>query len=93
MTANGIGSLPFYYADRARSYPTAARVFEFLDPLCSMAVFHAGDPLTVSAPAFDLLQRQILSLLEVSAPTSRSSGLPEHHAERVTRPAERRIIG
>jgi len=65
MTAEAIASLPLYYEDRACSYPTAARVFELLDPLYSTAVFHAGDLLTVSAPAFDLLQRQILSLLRV----------------------------
>jgi transposase len=65
MAAEGIASLPLYYEERACSYPSAARVFEILDPLCSTAVFHTGDLLTVSAPTLDPLQRQILSLLNV----------------------------
>jgi hypothetical protein len=69
MAAEGIASLPLYYEDRACSYPTAARVFELLDPLCSTAVFHAGELLTVSAPTLDPLQRQVLTLLKVPHPT------------------------
>ena len=65
MAAEGIASLPLYYEDRACSYPTAARVFELLDPLCHTAVFHAGELLTVSAPTLDPLQHQILSLLKI----------------------------
>ena len=65
MAASGIASLPLYYEDRACAAPTAARVFELLEPLCTTAVFHAGDLLTVSPPTLDPLQRQILSLLKV----------------------------
>ena len=65
MAAEGIASLPLYYEDRSCSYPTAARIFELLDPLCSTAVFHAGELLTVSAPTLDPLQRQVLTLLKV----------------------------
>jgi transposase len=65
MAAEGIASLPLYYEDRACAAPTAARIFEILDLLCSTAVFHAGVLLTVSPPTLDPLQRQILSLLKV----------------------------
>jgi transposase len=66
MAARSIASLPLYYEDRACSAPTAARVFELLEPLCMTAIFHAGDLLTVSPPTLDPLQRQILTLLKVS---------------------------
>ncbi|MGH9069345.1 MAG: IS1634 family transposase [Acidimicrobiales bacterium] len=68
MAARGIPHLPLYYEDRACAAPTAARVFELLEPLCSTVILHAGEPLTVSPPALDPLHKQILGLLKV--PTS-----------------------
>jgi hypothetical protein len=60
-----ISALPLYAEDWARTTPTAVRVFELLDPLCSTVVFHAGQRLTVVPPSLDPLQRQILTLLKV----------------------------
>ncbi|MGH9054772.1 MAG: IS1634 family transposase [Acidimicrobiales bacterium] len=68
MAATGIDSLPLYYEDRACAAPTAARVFELLEPLCATAVFHAGELLALSPPPLDPLHRQLLGLLKV--PTS-----------------------
>jgi hypothetical protein len=65
MTAKGIANLPLYYEDRACSAPTAARVFELLEPLCATAILHGDEPLVLHAPQPDPLQRKILSLLKV----------------------------
>lgn len=66
MATKDIEALPLYYEDRTCSAPTAARVFELLDPLCLTTVTHAGELLTVIPPRLDALQRQLLSLLKVS---------------------------
>lgn len=68
MATKDIEALPLYYEDRACTAPTAAPVFELLDPLCLTTVTHAGELLTVIPPTLDALQRQLLSLLKV--PTS-----------------------
>lgn len=68
MAASGITSLPLYYEERACNAPTAARVFELLDPLCHTTVFHGDELLTVAGPAIDSLQRQILTLLKIPHP-------------------------
>jgi len=68
MAAQEIPSLPLYYEDRACATPSAARVFELLEPLCATAVSCAGELLALVPPAPDPLQRQILRLLGV--PTS-----------------------
>lgn len=68
MAAKDIRSLPLYYEDRGCATPTAARVFELLEPLSATVVSHASELLAVCAPTLDPLQRQILSLLKV--PTS-----------------------
>jgi transposase len=65
MAAQAIPNLPLYYEDRACATPSAARVFEVLEPLAATAVFHAGTLLSVTAPALDPLQRQLLGLLGV----------------------------
>ena len=65
MVAKGVASLPLYYEDRACAAPTAARVFELLEPLSATGVCCAGELLVISAPEPDPLQRQILSLLKV----------------------------
>ncbi|MGH2867717.1 MAG: IS1634 family transposase [Solirubrobacteraceae bacterium] len=65
MAAGHIKALPLYYEDRACTAPTAARVFELLEPLSSTSILHAGELLTVAAPTLEPLQRQILSLLKV----------------------------
>lgn len=67
MTANNIASLPLYYEDRACTTPSAARVFELLEPLCATVISHAGEPLAVTPPSLDPLQRQILRLLGLPA--------------------------
>lgn len=80
MAAKRIDSLPLYYEDRACRAPTAARVFELLEPLCTTAVFHAGEPLALSPPTLDPLQHQVLALLGVPAsayrPARRASARP-----------------
>lgn len=68
MAAQEIPSLPLYYENRACATPSAARVFELLEPLCATAVSCAGQLLALVPPAPDPLQRQILRLLRV--PTS-----------------------
>ncbi|MDQ6783626.1 MAG: IS1634 family transposase [Actinomycetota bacterium] len=73
MAAKAIPSLPLYYEDRACSTPTAARVFELLEPLSSTAVSHAGELLAVSPAALDPLQAQILNLLNVPQAAYRSA--------------------
>lgn len=65
MATKAIAALPLYYEDRACATPTAARVFEVLEPLAATAVLHAGTLLTVTAPTPDPLQRQLLALLAV----------------------------
>jgi transposase len=65
MVDKGIADLPLYYEDRACAAPTAARVFEVLEPLAATVVSHAGALLTVAAPNLDPLQRQLLGLLGV----------------------------
>lgn len=65
MAAKGIASLPLYYEDRACPAPTAARVFELLEPLSATGVYCAGELLIFLPPKPDPLQRQILSLLKV----------------------------
>jgi transposase len=65
MTAKEIPSLPLYHEDRACATPTAARIFEILEPLCATIVTHAGEHLATSAACLDPLQRKILSLLRV----------------------------
>jgi hypothetical protein len=65
MAAQAIPSLPLYYEDRACATPSAARVFEVLEPLAATAVSHAGTLLTVTVPVLDRLQRQLLALLGV----------------------------
>jgi hypothetical protein len=75
MVANEIKSLALYYEDRACAAPTATRVFELLQPLVTTTVSHAGEVLSVLAPALDPLQEQILTLLEVSLDTYRPASL------------------
>lgn len=65
MAAKGIDSLPLYYEDRACKTPTAARVFELLDPLTCITVYHDGEALAAIEPALDPLQKQLLSLLKI----------------------------
>lgn len=65
MVAKGIDSLPLYYEDRACKTPTAARVFELLDPLARTTVLHDGVALTTIQPALDSLHKQLLSLLKL----------------------------
>jgi len=47
MAAKGIASLPLYHEDRPCKAPTAARVFELLDPLTTTTVLHDGQILTL----------------------------------------------
>jgi transposase len=65
MAGKGVASLPLYYEDRACAAPSAARVFEVLEPLCATSVFCGGHLLATVPPELDPLQRQILGLLRV----------------------------
>jgi len=76
MAAKTITALPLYHENRACAAPTAARVFELLEPLGSTVVLHAGKRLTVVPPTLDPLQRQLLSLLKVPS----SAYLPSRRA-------------
>lgn len=73
MVAAHVDSLPLYYEHRPCATPSAARVFEVLEPLAATAVFHAGALLTVAAPELDSLQRQILRLLKVPTTAYRAA--------------------
>ena len=68
IATKDIATLPLYYEDRACAAPTAARIFELLDPLCLTPGSHAGELLTIIPPTLDVLQCQLFSLLKV--PTS-----------------------
>ena len=65
MADKGIASLPLYYEDRACAAPSAARVFEVLEPLCATSILCAGHLLASVPPSLDPLQRQILGLLRI----------------------------
>lgn len=65
MAAKGIDSLPLYYEGRACKAPTAARVFELLDPLAQTTVLHDGVALVEIDPVLDPLHKQLLSLLKL----------------------------
>ena len=76
MRARSIASLPLYYEDRSCRAPTAARVFELLEPLSSTAISAGGELVARSAPELDPLQRQILSLLDISRSAYRPADRP-----------------
>lgn len=65
MTAKKIVALPLYPEDRDCNAPTAARVFELLDPLSRTIVRYQGRNLAVADPTLDPLQQQLLRLLGV----------------------------
>jgi len=65
MAADSIASLPLYHEDRACAAPTAARVFELLEPLRSTAIFHVGELLALSPPTLEPLQLRILTFFKV----------------------------
>lgn len=65
MTEEGVASLPLYYEDRACAAPTAARVFEVLEPLWHTAIYSGDDLLMVAPPSIDPLQQRILTLLKI----------------------------
>ena len=69
MAEEGVASLPLYYEDRACAAPTAARVFELLEPLCHTTIYSGDDLLMVAPPSIDPLQRQILTLLKIPTQT------------------------
>jgi hypothetical protein len=74
MVDNGLPNLPIYYEDRACAAPSAARVFELLEPLCATSVLCAGHLLATVPPELDPLQRQILGLLRVPLAAYRQTG-------------------
>lgn len=63
LAAHHIPGLALYYEDQACAAPSAARVFEILEPLATTVASHAGTPVTVTAPTLDPLQRRFLGLL------------------------------
>jgi transposase len=65
MATRGINSLPLYHEQRACKAPTAARIFELLEPLASTTIIHGNQVLTVTGPTLDPLQAQLLTLLQV----------------------------
>jgi len=74
MADKRIASLPLYYEDRACAAPSAARVFEILEPLCATSVICGGHLLATVPPSLDPLQRQILGLLGVPVAAYRHTG-------------------
>jgi hypothetical protein len=60
-----VKALPLYYEDRLCPAPTAARVVEILESLCTTTVQHDGVHLTEAPPRRDALQKQVLALLKV----------------------------
>lgn len=63
MTADKIDALPLYPEDRDCRAPTAARVFEVLDPLTRTTVRHRDRVLAVTDPTLTPLQQRLLGLL------------------------------
>lgn len=63
MAAKDITALPLYPEDRDCKAPTAARVFELLDPLCRTTVSHHDQVLAITDPTLSPLQQRVLSLL------------------------------
>lgn len=63
MTADNIAALPLYPEDRDCKTPTAARVFELLDPLTRTTVRHRDRVLAITDPALTPLQQRLLTLL------------------------------
>jgi hypothetical protein len=65
MVALGVKDPPLHFEDCACSTPTAARIIEILEPLCTPTIHHNGEQLIKVPPALDPLQRQLLTLLKV----------------------------
>ncbi|MGH9008937.1 MAG: IS1634 family transposase [Acidimicrobiia bacterium] len=76
MAAKGIEALALYPEDRTCKTPTAARVFELLDPLGLTTVVHDRVALAVIEPSLDPVQRQILDLLKVPRAAYRAPTQP-----------------
>ena len=71
MVAKKITALPLYPEDRGCKTPTAARVFELLDPLTRSVVSHHDHVLAVADPLLSPLQERLLDLLKVPVSTYR----------------------
>ena len=65
MAARRIKALPLYPEDRDCQAPTAARVFDLLDPLTRTVVRHHDRVLAVADPDLSPLQERLLTLLAV----------------------------
>jgi transposase len=65
MTAKKITALPLYPEERDCKMPTAARVFELLDPLTRTFVRHDHRVLAVADPTLSALQERLINLLGV----------------------------
>jgi len=65
MTTKKIAALPLYPEDRDCKTPTAARVFELLDPLTRTIVRHHDRLLATTDPALNPLQERVLTLLGI----------------------------
>jgi transposase len=63
MAAKNITALPLYPEDRDCKAPTAARVFELLDPLTHTIVRHRDRVLAITDPTLTPLQERLLTLL------------------------------
>ena len=63
MAADDITALPLYPEDRDCRAPTAARVFEVLDPLTRTTVRHHDRVLAITDPTLTPLQQRLLTLL------------------------------
>ena len=65
MRDAGIAELALYPESRACKAPTAARVLEIFEPLCSHELVENGNVLKGYDPSLSKLHRQVLDLLEV----------------------------
>jgi transposase len=66
MTRNDIKDLPLYHEDRSCTAPTAARVFDTFSDTRRHQLTRDGTPIQTFQPDLTALQRQLLTLLNVS---------------------------
>ena len=97
MTQAGLRHLPLYPEDRPCAAPTATRILDILSPLTRTIIRH-GHQVTAVPPQLDALQKQILTMLDMT-PTvyyqaarltaaSKSGQAPAPPAERKPQGAE-----
>ena len=65
MTKAGLRHLPLYREERPYAAPTATRIVDILSPLTRTIIRH-GHQVTAVPPQLDALQKQILTMLDMT---------------------------